>query len=329
MQVDDQPTRATLETPPSTLGAEDILDILLREKDAEKAVRLTIARNPTNAYSFYKYCRQKLVRNDAHRDPQYLSRVRHFQHVYFSPQDPEWELLNRLMEAPLHTQYRVERERQPYLPRHDQELKSIRSMPPAFYEYRMPLEIVDAATQRMQERREERHARGVTIRDIQSVVSKARNWREFKHPWELVACASILCGRRTQEITHSMEFEKASEYQIDVCGLLKQRVGAGRIPLLCTADDFEELMSKIREHDLPTESSTHRLKPACLRVFGEWFNHAERRNIYCEAAWRTREQNGFHPSMAKIMWFDKALCHDVNVVVQAPSLIYQSLQFDE
>lgn len=122
---------------------------------------------------------------------------------------------------------------------------------------------------------------------------------------------------------------KASDYVIEVTGLLKQRVGAGPIPILTTFDDFNDLIEQIRENRLPVESSTHRLKPAFLRVFGEWFNHTQRRNIYCEAAYRLRLESGFFPDLPPIMWFDKALCHDSNVIHQAPSLSYQTLTFNE
>ena len=310
------------------IGFREIIHILFTEKNPQKAIDLTIERDPENAYSFYKYCRQRIFREEANRNPEYLQRVRHFQHVHFSPQDPEWDLLNRLMEKPLRDQYRVETARKHYLPRHDQALKSIPCLPLPFYEYRMPTEVVEDAVDRLRERREIKHARPIHISNVQTIISKAREWRIRNHPWELVACASILCGRRTQEITTNMEYEPHSQYQLDVKGLCKQQIGAGIIPLLCDAEEFCELMEKIREYQLPIDSSTHRLKPAFLRVFGQWFNHSERRNIYCEAAWRMRDVSGFYPEMSKIMWFDKALCHDMNVVAQNGSLGYQSLHFD-
>jgi hypothetical protein len=309
------------------IGFREIIHILFEQRNPQKAVEETIARDPNNAYSFYKYCRHKIFRDNAYRNPQYLHRVRHFQHVHFSPQDPEWDILNDLMEGPLSTQYRVETARRPYLPRHDQALKAIPCLPEEFYEYKMPPEVVEDAVDKLRERRELKHSRPVHISNIQTIVSKAREWKTLQHPWDLVACASILCGRRTQEITRDMEFEPTGEFLLDVKGLCKQEIGAGVIPLLCSSQDFCELMAKIREHQLPIDSSTHRLKPAMHRVFGEWFNHSERRNIYCEAAWRMREESGFHPDMSKIMWFDKALCHDMNVVAQNGNLGYHSMQF--
>jgi hypothetical protein len=311
------------------IGFREVLYTLFVEKDPEKAIKLTINRDPNNAYSFYKYCRHKIFRDDTHRNPQYVQRVRHFQHVHFGPQDAEWDILNDLMERPLSTQYRVETAKRPYLPTpaHDQALKAIPSLPEEFYDYKMPLEVVEDAVDRMREKRELKHSRPVHISNIQTLVSKAREWKTLQHPWDLVACASILCGRRTQEITRDMEYEPSSEFQLSVKGLCKQRIGAGVIPLLCSSEDFCELMGKIREDQLPIDSSTHRLKPAFMRVFGQWFNHSERRNIYCEAAWRMREESGFYPEMGKIMWFDKALCHDMNVVAQNGNMAYHSMQF--
>jgi hypothetical protein len=212
-------------------------------------------------------------------------------------------------------------------PQLDQALKAIPCLPEEFYDYRMPLELVEDAIDKMREKRELKHSRPIHISNIQTIIEKARQWRTYEKPWEFVACASILCGRRTQEITRDMEFQPFSEYQLDVKGLCKQRIGAGLIPILCPSEDFCDLMEKIREHQLPIDSSTHRLKPAFVRIFGEWYNHSERRNIYCEAAWRMRDQSGFHPQISKIMWFDKALCHDMNVVAQTGNLGYQSLQF--
>lgn len=313
------------------IGYSAILHALFTERDPEKAVQLTIDRNPNNAYSFYKYVRQRIFRDDTNRHPDYLQRVRHFQHVHYSPQDPEWHILNTLMEASLRTQYSVETARAQHLPNKalDKALKSIPSLPQEFYVYQMPLEIVEEAMDRLRVRREEKHARPVTISNVQTIVETARNFQEFKHPWDLVACASILCGRRTQEILCDMEYEPHSDYQIKVSGLCKQKIGAGIIPILTTADKFMELMQKIREHHLPIESSTHRLKPAFKRIFGKWYNHSERRNIYCEAAWRVRDESGFYPEMSKIMWFDKALCHDDNVIHRAANLTYHAAQFEE
>lgn len=313
-------------------GYRDILTSLLSEGDAQKATRLTVERGEENAYSFFRYCRRKIVADDNNRHPEYLQRVRHFQHVHFGPQDWEWNQLCALMESSLHNQYRVEISRKPFFkgrPDLDAALRQIKCMPNAFYAYDLPQDIVERAVDRENERREERHCRPVNVADVQTVISRAKQWRQFSHPWELVACASILCGRRTQEILWSMEWERESDYIIRVRGLLKQYVGAGPIPLLVPADEFGELMEKIRENGLPRDSTTHRLKPAFVRVFGEWFNHTQRRNIYCEAAYRLRQESGFFPSYPPIMWFDKALCHDSNVIHQAPSLAYQTLTFNE
>jgi hypothetical protein len=312
-------------------GYSTILHALFTERNPEKAVELTIDRDPENAYSFYKYVRQRIYGNDAYRHPQYLQRVRHLQHVHYGPQDPEWHILNTLMEGSLRSQYRVETARAPHLPAKsiDQALKSIPSVREEFYDYRMPLEIARDANDRLRIQRELRYARPVTISNIQTIIEIARNVRDYKRPWDLVACASILCGRRTQEIVRDMEYEVESQYQIRVKGLCKQIVGAGVVPILCPAETFMEVMAEIREHRLPIDSSTHRLKPAFMRVFGKWYNHSERRNIYCEAAWRMRHQSGFYPEMGKVMWFDKALCHDGNVIHQAPNLTYQAAQFSQ
>lgn len=258
--------------------------------------------------------------------------MRHFQHVHFGPQDPEWSLLDNLMEGSLRSQYGVETSRKPFFPGRpglDASLRQIKCLPAAFYEYVLPEEFAERALDREQERREEAHCRAINIGDIQTIVSRAKTWEEREHPWELVACASILCGRRTQEIIWAAEFEPVSMYVVRVKGLLKQAIGEGEIPLLVKTEDFLRLLAKIRENQLPTESTTHRLKPAFVRIFGEWFNHTQRRNIYCEAAFRLREESGFFPNHPRLFWFDKALCHDRNVIHQAPSLIYQSLTFNE
>lgn len=310
----------------------DILTSLRSTDGAANAVAKTIERDPSNAYSFHRYCRRRFVTDDANRDPQYLHRVRHFQHVHFSPQDPEWDLLTKLMEGSLRSQYRVETSRKSFFPGRpdlDAALRQIKCLPPAFYEYVLPDEIVERALDREQERREEAHCRAINIADIQTIVSRAKTWEGREHPWELLACASILCGRRTQEIIWAAEFTIVSKYVVHVKGLLKQAVGEGDIPLLVEAEEFLRLLAKIRENQLPIESTTHRLKPAFVRIFGEWFNHTQRRNIYCEAAFRLRQESGFYPEHPRLFWFDKALCHDRNVIHQAPSLIYQSLTFNE
>lgn len=308
------------------LGYRDILTSLFTEGDAPKAIRLTIERNPRNAYSFYKFVRQKLIGDDAHRHPAYLQRMRHFQHVHFSPQDPQWDRINTLMEGSLRDQYRMETSKKPIHPG----LPEIRCMFDAFYDYKMPDNITKDAIGKMRESREMKHVNPPNISNIQMILSRAREWRIFQqNPWNLVACASILCGRRTQEIVRDLEWEKESDYVIRVRGLCKQDDADGSIPILVRYEDFDALMKKIRETELPMASSTNRLKPAMMRLFGQWYPHGHRRNIYCEAAYRLRHESQYFPDVSKIMWFDKALCHSDNVIHQASNLTYQTLTFDE
>lgn len=309
-----------------------ILECLITQKNAQKAIELTIERDINKAYSFYKHVRQQIFRNDSYRDPQYLQRLRHFQHVHFSPQDEAWSLLDSLLNAPLREQYRVETTRKPYLPSApelDKALQQIHCLPPAFYDYVMPAEIIRRARIRDLEAVEKKHLKSVNVGNLQTILSKARNWRHHHHPWELVACASILCGRRTAEIVRCMQWEKESAFVARVQGLAKVAGNDAKasIPLLCSYEDFDELMNRIRELYLPTESSTNRLKPAMMRVFGQWFDHGQRRNLYAEAAFHERNVSGFFPDMSKVMWVDKALSHSSNVVNQALNLTYQSLTF--
>lgn len=235
------------------------------------------------------------------------------------------------MEAPLRAQHKTQSSPKPFFkdPTLDAALKQIKPLPESFYEYKLPEQIVEQAVERENTRREFKHRKPLNISNIQFIISRARQWHQYKHPWELVACASILCGRRTQEILWSLEWEKESTYVVFVRGLLKQNVGEGSIPILTTFEDFDALMNKIRENCFSKQSTTNYLKPAFIRVFGEWFAHSQRRNIYCEAGYRIRLESGFYPEMSRIMWFDKALCHDVNVVLQASNLTYQSLTFNE
>jgi hypothetical protein len=313
-------------------GYRDILTRLLSDQNASEAIRLTIERDRDNAYSFAKYCLSKIVGDDNNRRPDYLLRVRYFQHVHFSPQDPEWDQLQLLMEGSLRAQYRAETSRKPFFrgrPDLDADLRQIKCLPHAVYEYRIPEELVEEAKERERERREELHSNPVNISDIQTIISRALAWRERSDPWEWVACASVLCGRRTQEILHAADFTPVDRYIVQVSGLLKQGKGEGKIPVVGDTDDFMALMEKIRENNLPSYNHSNRFKPAFVRVFGGWYNHTQRRNIYCEATYRCRDISGFYPDAPRIIWFDRALCHDSNVIHQAPSLCYQTLTFHE
>jgi hypothetical protein len=314
-------------------GYRNILTSLLSTQNAEEAKRLTVlGRHPDNVYSFYRYCRTKIIDDEANRHSKYLYRVRDFQHVHFSPQDSEWDQLNELMEATLRVQHRTQISRKPFFktrPDLDKALRKIKPLVEIFYEYTLSDDYFERHRDREIARREAAHCKPLNIGNIQMIISRARQWREFTHPWDLVACASILCGRRTQEIMWSMIIEQKKGYVIYVRGLLKQNIGEGPIPILTHCDEFDELLAKIREHRLPCESTTHRLKPAFMRMFGEWFNHTQRRNIYCEAAYRMRDESKFFPDYSRVRWFDKALCHDSNVIHQATSLVYQALTFNE
>lgn len=313
-------------------GYRDILICLSTERNnVDEAIRLTLQRGD-KAYGFWRYVRQRFIHNTENRHPHYLSRLRDLQYRHLSPQDEEWDLLEHLYHSPLHHQYRVETSRKPYLPHRpdlDQALRSIKTLPDIFYQYVLPPEVVEIHIERQMERRELKHLNPVNIANLQTILCRAREWRSLNHPWELVACALILCGRRVGEILETLTWEPDGPYTANVKGLTKQPVDEAVIPLLCPYEDFHDLMSKIREVQLPTTSTTHRLKPAFVRVFGEWLNHSQRRNVYGEAAYRMREESGFHPTMSKIMWIDHALAHTVNVVQIAGNLAYQSLTFNE
>lgn len=316
-----------------SVGYRQILKSLTSSQNADEAITLTLTRG-SNAYSFWKYVRQRILQDTEQRHPQYLSRLRDLQYRHYSPQDPEWDLLEHLYHSALSYQYRVETSRKPYLsnPQLNKALKMIPTLPEVFYMYQLPDDVVDAHIEREQERREAKHLKPVNVGNLQMILCRAREWRQYKHPWELVACALILCGRRVGEIITSLTWDRDSVYTARVGGIAKQDMGDDEsvvVPLLCLYEDFDELMTKIREIQLPTTSTTHRLKPACMRVFGEWFNHSQRRNIYGEAAYRMRHESGFYPEMSKIMWIDKALAHSVNVVNVAGNLTYQSLTFNE
>lgn len=324
---------------PSTQGralvTQNILTALKSTQNVHTAINLTIKRNTENAYSYYKYIRQKIFRDDGFRNPNYVQRVRDFQHAHFSPYDDEWILVEELCNSPLSYQYRVETSRKPYLansPQLDKTLKQIRSIIDPFYDYIMPPEIVEAAIEKERDAREAKHMKALNIGDIQTIISKAREWRTCKeNPWQLVACALILTGRRVIEIIDTLEWEMAGDYLVNVRGIAKQDVGDNPvlIPLLCHYDDFNELMQQIRVGQLPTTANTYGLKMAFKSYFGRWYNHSERRNIYGEAAFRARNENQFYPTMSKVMWIDKALAHNTNVVMQAGNLTYQSIVFTD
>lgn len=312
-------------------GYREIIESLLSTRNVEEAIERTIARG-SNAYGFWMYVRKQITTDDKNRHPQYLSRLRDLQYRHFSPHDEEWDLLEKLYNSPLHYQYRVESSQKPYLPRFDDALKMIQSLPNEFYEYVLPEEYGEEFHERQMEKRELKHLKPVNVGNLQTILCRARAWRDFEQPWEWVACALFLCGRRLGEVLDGLVWEPHGVYTASVGGIAKRDMQDQErvvIPLLCTYADFEQLMTKIREAQLPLTSTTHRLKPACVRVFGEWYNHSERRNIYGEAAYRMRHESGFHPTMSKIMWIDKALSHATNVVSFAGNLTYQSLTFDE
>lgn len=146
-------------------------------------------------------------------------------------------------------------------------------MPDIFYEYKIPQEMIDAALQEQQERTEMKNVKPATITEIQTILSRAKEWKFYKeNPWDLVACASILCGRTMEEIICEMEWERVSDTMI--------RVNNEIIPILIPYQDFDVLMKKIRETRL---LSTNGLKPSMIRLFGKWYPHGHRYDIYCKA----------------------------------------------
>lgn len=314
-----------------------ILTSLFIEEDAPKAVALTIARNTDNAYSYSRFVKHKICANDEYRHPQYLQRLRHFREVHFSPQDPEWDLIQTLHDSPLKFQHRVEANLRPYLAAHpelDKALKQIRSIADPFYDYNVPYHLIQANVKKQREARELKHAKATTISDLQTILTKARAWRDqerFLDPWDLVPSALFLCGRRVIEVLETLKWAPHGEYTALVSGITKQDFHDPEIviPLLCPYKDFDELMTKIREARLPVKAHSNRLHPRFVRQFGRWYNHSERRNIYAEAGYRIRTETGFFPEMSKVMWIDKAIGHSSNVAVSSGNLTYQALVFTD
>lgn len=315
-------------------GTHSIITCLFTTRNVERAIELTTARGD-NAYSYYKYIKRKIIGTEEYRHHEYVQRVRHFQHVHYSPQDPEWDQLESLQRSTLREQYRVETATKPFIKTSadlDKALKNIHCIQDTFYEYDIPEEIKLRAIEKERDARERKHMKAVTISDLQTIISKAKQWRSCKeNPWQLVSCALILCGRRVIEVISTLQWQQEGEYMARVTGVVKQDMEMDElvIPLLCPYEDFDELMHKIRAVQLPTESHTHRLKPAFISYFGQWYNHSQRRNIYGEAGFRHRHQTGFYPDMSKVMWIDHALCHASNVVQTASNLTYQSIVFTD
>jgi hypothetical protein len=222
----------------------------------------------------------------------------------------------------------VETSRTPYLSCRNKELQSIRSMDDPYYEYDLPDEVAEEWSERERERRQLKHLRAVTITDLQDILSKARNWREYTNAWDWLACATVLTGRRAEEILTTLEWEPcANPNTAMVRGILKQGLVDAEypIPLLCPYQEFEDIIQQIRAAQLVYHGGTmHR---AVKRVFGRWLNHTERRNIYCEAAYRCRHESQFYPDASKVCWFDLALCHANNVAFTSSNLTYQALTF--
>ena len=310
-------------------GYRRILESLRSSPNADEAIRITLQKRGSE-YSLWKYVRRIYLQDQNNQHPEYMRRLRHFQATHFSPGTEEWTAIDELAEYPLSRKYRVETSRKHFFPNNIQaskELRMITCVPEIFNMYVLPAEYGMRAKAREVAHREAKHSNPINISNLDSIVARARDWRDIKHPWELVSCALILSGRRPCEVVHTMTWEPDGAFTAYIQGLAKQDKDNAVIPLLCPYEEFDELMTKIREHELPTASLTHRLRPAFERVFGQWLAHSQRRNIYGEAGYQMRHVTGFLPTATKIMWIDKALAHSTNVVASAGNLTYQSLTF--
>ena len=307
----------------------------LKEGNLQKAIAITVARGD-GAYGYWQNVRTKIRADEWFRSPLYLQQLRDFKERHFSPQDQQWERLEELAQASLQRQCFVQSSRQDYL-KHplNQELIKIAPLRPIVYDYVIPKEFWNVHIARKEAAKDRKHANATNIGDLQTIISKAREWRQYQDLPALLACALILTGRRICEIHGDMEFrlDPENSYRAIVKGLAKT-LDTDRewtIPLLMPYADIIALIGQIRMQDrLLRGSESQMIQRAEIRVFGRKLEHSMRRNIYAEAAFRERHVHQFMPSASQLLFADAVLCHEnTNSLAKHRLSGYAALTFDE
>lgn len=317
---------------------QNIINTLFIEQDPEGAVQLIIDAGPNQAYARWGTIRKKIIHDEGFRQDHYLQQLRQFKEEHFSPQDPQWSLLEELALKPINEQYAVQRAKKPFLkcgnPGLETQLRKINVLQEPFYRFFLPPNYAREKKQRDVERMESKHANSevVSLSELQTIISIARNWREQDHRIQ-PTCLMILSGRRMCEVLGEMAYEPDPEnnYRAIVWHLAKGVEWERRwtIPLLCPYSEFAELIQLVRTNfpdlkDKPGRSSYVTRQET--RVFGSNLGQTKRRSLYAEGTWRERSVNQFMTTATKMMFVDCVLCHEIPLALSGNST-YQAVTF--
>lgn len=308
------------------LDYQSIISALFTDQDPAKAIALTLARGDETCYSYWESIRKRIIRDERFRADNFLFRLRQFKEEHFSPQDPQWALLEDLATKTLREQYAVERCRKPFLkcanPALEDQLKKIKCLNPLFYDYVLPREAHQRQKARRTEKLESRHVNSVQIElgEMQRILSVAKNWREYG-PVDRLVCALILSGRRVPEVLVTMRWEPDPEnrFRAVVWGMGKDQDAETRwtIPILCDYTEFDLLMQDVRSQldgwFRESGAMYQTIHRADVRVFGTKLNHSMKRAIYSELAFRERHVSQFMVNATKMRFVDAALAHECSV----------------
>jgi len=338
---------------------------MMRANKAKEAMEAIIQhygegqQNVSKIYATWKGVRSEMMNNDSYRDPDLGVNILAWLANEFTLSSEDFERVGSYLQLPLRDQYRISSSRMAYLsdPQQDAEFHKIKPIMPSFYEFQLPIHLIQLKTKSETQRNEDKQMHRAkprafyhfTKESVNTILSKVLEILERptittkREYYDMFNALQIVSGRRNYEIAKALSYRPNDyEYQAEINGLAKKEKGSTEwytIPLLCKYEVFAEKLDQLRKFypmgDLSMRQCDSKLsggiRNASFRLFGRYLIHTQKRNLYGELGWSQRTTNQFmcgEESCSKLVWLAMAFGHVMNYKLLGATQAYQVLIID-
>jgi hypothetical protein len=303
------------------------------------------------------------TKNPDNRNPKFLQEIHMFIASDINISGDDFKRISDYLNMSLHEQHKIQSAKFAYLENREQDsiFRSIRPMFASYYDFVFPATYQQAMKEWKLKRIKDKQTHKardkefytITKSDIATILETStkvmevggiRNKTEY---FKAVNAVQMISGRRTIEVVKLLEYKPAEHvFQVKVKGLAKQGGFPSSddefitIPLLCEFYLFKRKMDEIRAFwdvsVMDNKAVDHligqNIRRWSKKMFGRMLSHTQKRNIYSEIAWSTREKNGFQigeDSCSKYVWVAKALGHEINYNAISTTQAYQVMNITE
>lgn len=271
-----------------------------------------------------------IIKDDDNRDPEYIGKLEAFKSSLQLECDIAF--VEKLAESSLQYQHKIQsstlKKRFLSTVELDRQIKLLHPLVSSFYDFKLPPMVGVMRKQIQSASSISRHMgthpsrisrishddllriKTTCIRIVEQVQMEEKPTKNMIA--DMCLALMIITGRRLSEILSAASFEciDGLNYQVAVTGLLKswdpEEVYA--IPVLIPSYQVVAAMGFFRRYVTGTTYDMARRRSVI--AYGCKLTHTERRNVYTELVWAERSTNGFATGCSKIMFSNKALCHE-------------------